>query len=98
MTLLCAKCGFPASEHHHDGACYGLCERFVPPAISEKELSLAHKQAIDAMKDQLIIVLVKKLGGKVELPAAEIDNTEHLNLLMQLNMGTRTFTFEVREK
>lgn len=26
----CARCGYPAKEHHHDGACYGLCGKFVP--------------------------------------------------------------------
>jgi len=24
----CSTCGFPRSEHHHDGACYGICGEF----------------------------------------------------------------------
>lgn len=30
ITLVdkCADCGYPKSEHHHDGACYGLCGEF----------------------------------------------------------------------
>lgn len=27
----CAKCGEPRREHHHDGACYGVCDEYVPP-------------------------------------------------------------------
>jgi hypothetical protein len=25
----CARCGFPRSEHHYHGACYGICGAFV---------------------------------------------------------------------
>lgn len=25
----CARCDFPRHEHHHDGACYGICGEFV---------------------------------------------------------------------
>lgn len=31
----CARCGHPESEHHHAGACYGLCGEFVAPAANE---------------------------------------------------------------
>jgi sarcosine oxidase delta subunit len=27
----CASCGFERKEHHYNGACYGLCGKFVPP-------------------------------------------------------------------
>jgi len=30
----CAKCGYPQSEHHHDGACYGICGKFVAPTAA----------------------------------------------------------------
>ena len=26
---LCARCGYPRSEHHYNGACYGLCGEFI---------------------------------------------------------------------
>ncbi len=35
----------------------------------------AHADAIDSMKDQLLIVLLKRLGGNVKIPVAEIDGT-----------------------
>jgi hypothetical protein len=48
------------------------------------------------MKDQLIIALVKKAGGKVSLPVEEIDDTGGWVLMM--NIRDRTFNFEARKK
>jgi hypothetical protein len=28
----CANCGYVRSEHHHGGACYGLCGGFIEPS------------------------------------------------------------------
>jgi DNA modification methylase len=28
----CSNCGLPQSEHHYNGACYGLCGEFAPAA------------------------------------------------------------------
>ena len=28
--VACARCGHPLEEHHYNGACYGLCQEFVP--------------------------------------------------------------------
>lgn len=57
-----------------------------------------HAAAIDNMKDQLLIVLIKKLGGSVEIPCEEIDNTTQDTLLMQVSPSTRTFHFHVGKK
>ena len=62
------------------------------------ELSYEHQQAFEAMKSQLIIVLVNRLGGKIEIPATEIDGTGKYNLALRLDPKTRIFTFEVMEK
>ena len=53
-------------------------------------------EAIEDMKDQLIIVLIKKLGGWVDIPVAELDGTEGDNLLLGFLPETKTFHFEVR--
>jgi hypothetical protein len=55
-----------------------------------------HAAAIDDMKDQLLLVLIARLGGKVDIPVAEIDGTGDRMLLMSLN--GRTFHFELRKK
>jgi len=65
---------------------------------SIRELSYEHQQAVEAMKSQLLIVLVQRLGGRVDIPAAEIDATGPFNLLMAADPKTRSFTFEVKRK
>ena len=57
-----------------------------------------HAQAIDDMKDQLLIVLVKKLGGQIMIPATEIDAAGEYNFSMMLDPETRIFTFSVGKK
>lgn len=57
-----------------------------------------HAQAIDNMKDQLLIVLVKRLGGSIEVPVAEIDDTSQDMLSLQLDPVTRVFTFTTSKK
>ena len=62
------------------------------------QLNPEHARAIDDMKDQLLIVLVKKLGGRVMLPVEEIDNTSQDTLTMMLDPNSRVFTFTVGRK
>lgn len=54
--------------------------------------------AIEEMKNQLLIVLVARLGGVVDIPADEIDATGGHNLSMLLDEKTRTFCFRVVNK
>lgn len=61
------------------------------------DVSKAHSVAIEAMKNQLLIVLIKRLGGKIEIPVAEVDGTGGDLLLMEATEA-RTFRFEVRKK
>lgn len=55
-----------------------------------------HAEAIDNMKDQLILVLIARLGGTLDIPVAEIDGTGDRMLLMSVK--GRTFHFELRKK
>jgi hypothetical protein len=55
-----------------------------------------HAAVIDNMKDQLILVLIARLGGKLDIPVAEIDGTGDRVLMMSV-VG-RTFHFELRKK
>lgn len=61
-----------------------------------EKLSRTHAQAIEAMKDQLLIVLIERLGGEASINVEEIDATGDRNLLMSID-GTR-FHFAVRKK
>ncbi|RUV98168.1 hypothetical protein EOA75_01125 [Mesorhizobium sp. M1A.F.Ca.IN.022.07.1.1] len=59
------------------------------------DLSYEHQMVIEAMKSQLIIALVRRLGI-VEMPVAEIDSTGSSNLTMKAVDGV--FTTEVVDK
>lgn len=55
-----------------------------------------HAAAIDNMKDQLLLVLIARLGGTIDIPVSEIDGTGDRLLMMSLN--GRSFHFELRKK
>lgn len=65
---------------------------------SIRDLSYAHQQAIEAMKSQLLIVLINRLGGAADIPISEVDGTGKFNLAFSLDPDTKTFHFEVQEK
>lgn len=63
------------------------------------ETNLYKVRETDHLKDQLIAILVKKLGGRVMLPAMELDCLqEGEELVMSLEPTNQMFTFEVRKK
>jgi hypothetical protein len=65
---------------------------------SIKDLSYEHQQAIEAMKSQLLIVLINRLGGTVDIPVSEVDGTAPFNLAFSLDQTTRNFHFVVKRK
>lgn len=56
-----------------------------------------HAAAIDQMLPQLLIALVKRAGGKLTVPVAEIDDTDNENLAMRLTED-RKFEFTIQRK
>lgn len=60
--------------------------------------SPAHRQMMDMMKEQLLIVLIERLGGDIEIPVAEIDNTGDKLMSFQLTPGKNAFRFVVSRK
>lgn len=52
--------------------------------------------ALEQMKDQLLVVLIKRLGGAVVIPVAEIDDTGGVRMDMVFDQEARTITFEVK--
>ena len=56
----------------------------------------AHAAAIDALKEQLLIVFLKRMGGRVSIPVAEIDDTG--NDLFAFSVNDGVFHFEARKK
>jgi len=63
---------------------------------SIRDLSYPHQQVIDAMKTQLLIVLVNRLGGRCDIPATEIDGIGPFDL--EMAVVDDVFWFKVVKK
>lgn len=55
-----------------------------------------HSAAIEEFLPQLLIVFLKRLGGKVAIPVAEVDDTG--GDLLAMKIVDRVFHFEVQRK
>lgn len=53
---------------------------------------------VQGMLPQLLIALVKRAGGKLSIPVAEIDDTGGHMLAMSVDDAGRTFTFVATKK
>ena len=56
-----------------------------------------HAQMLDGLKDQLLIVFLRRLGRVVSIPVAEIDDTGQELLAFRID-DDRVFHFELRKK
>jgi hypothetical protein len=63
-----------------------------------------HAAVMEEFRDQLLIAFLRRLGGQVEIPVSEVDETGGFLLAMSLTdvytrSGTvKTFNFELRKK
>jgi hypothetical protein len=57
-----------------------------------------HAEVLDDLKDQLLIAFVRRLGGKVDMPVAEIDRTGESVMTFHVDPETRIFHFQVQAK
>ena len=55
-----------------------------------------HAAVLDNLKDQLLLVFLKRLGGKVSIPVSEIDDTG--GEVGAFSVVNGVFNFEVRKK
>ena len=55
-----------------------------------------HADLIDDFKDQLLIAFIKRLGGKVDIPVKEVDETGRYIVSFFIDDGT--FHFLLSEK
>ena len=56
-----------------------------------------HARVIDELKEQLLIVFLKRLGGKASIPVTEIDDTGNDLFAFRID-ADRVFHFELRRK
>lgn len=57
-----------------------------------------HAALIENMKEQLLIVFLKRLGGALDIPVREIDDTGQDLFAFSVDPVTRVFHFEIRKK
>ncbi|HEY4100109.1 MAG TPA: hypothetical protein VGM20_04435 [Gemmatimonadales bacterium] len=62
-----------------------------------KEFAIDPEMAarIELLKRELLIILLRRLGGKVELPVAEVDATDGIAMRMDIATLERTITLEL---
>lgn len=73
-----------------------MAEKKRPYGIAD--LDYQAQQRIEAMKGQLLIALVNRLGGSLEMPVEEVDGTGAFVLLMGADEEAKTFSFRVERK
>ena len=61
-----------------------------------RESAPLHAEVIEHFKEQLLIVFLKRLGGKVSIPIAEVDDTGGDMLAFSIVDGV--FNFEIQRK
>lgn len=61
-----------------------------------REHAPLHAQVMDDFKDQLLLAFLRRLGGKVSIPVAEVDETGRFVLAFKIE--DRTFHFTLMEK
>ena len=52
---------------------------------------------IDDLKDQLLIAFLKRLGGKVDIPVSEVDETGKYTLSFSITDGAFHFILGVKQ-
>ena len=62
-----------------------------------RSISPIHASAIDNLKDQLLLVFLRRLGGKISIPSEEIDNTGSLIMTLRVDKDM-VFHFELKRK
>lgn len=55
-----------------------------------------HADVLDDLKDQLLIVLIRRLGGDVQIPVSEIDDTG--GCVLSFSITDRKFNFKLGSK
>lgn len=62
-----------------------------------RDLAPEHAAVLDDLKDQLLIAFVQRLGGKVSIPVAAIDNTGGYVLAFSVDEA-KNFNFVLQQK
>lgn len=56
-----------------------------------------HAEVIETFKEQLLLAFLRRLGGAVSIPVAEVDETGNFNLSFSAVDGVFHFTLERKQ-
>ena len=62
-----------------------------------REHAPEHAAVLDDFKDQLLLALIRRLGGNVSIPVAEVDQTGGFVLSMRIVDNVFIFTLENKQ-
>jgi hypothetical protein len=63
-----------------------------------RDIAPEHATLIDNMKEQLLIAFLRRLGGTLDMPVSEVDDTSTLLFAFSIDFDKRIFHFELRKK
>ncbi len=63
-----------------------------------RTLAPEHAGLIDDLKDQLLIVFLKRMGGKASIPVEEVDDPGNNVRVLSFDAKSRIFYFAVEKK
>ena len=97
-----AKCGGPAicQPCARDAAALEASRMFAED-IQRHQYAEPYNvlsQMLDAMKGQLLVVLVNRLGGAVDIPVSEVDATGGWMMHMEVDQARGVFQFKTSRK
>ena len=68
------------------------------PTTALSELPPTFADDVKRMMHQVMICMVKRAGGKIEIPVAEVDDTGDDMMYMEIDEVRRVFIFKTEKK
>ena len=57
--------------------------------------SIIGQEGTDKIKDRMLVALVKRAGGKLDIPVSELDETDGYMMALRVNSEDEVFGIEV---
>ena len=80
----------------HYGKGWDLMGKGTDAARAMHPDNALHAAVLDDFKDELLIVFLRRLGGKVSIPVVEVDATD--GMLLSFNVVNGVFNFSLSSK
>lgn len=63
-----------------------------------KALAPEHAAMMEDLRDQLLIVFLRRMGGSAHIPVKEVDDTGDYIMVFSIDPATKIFHFAVEKK